>query len=80
MSAKIHTLKTESVYFESLVNGTKKFELRKNDRDYKVGDWLHLIEYRDGICTGRKFPCVQIRFILHGGVYGLERGYCIVCW
>lgn len=33
----IHELKIIPQYFEAVVKGIKTFELRKNDRDYKVG-------------------------------------------
>jgi hypothetical protein len=37
-----HRLKTLSPYFEALVDGSKPFEVRLNDRDYQVGDELLL--------------------------------------
>lgn len=44
MKAK-HELKIDQEYFEAVKDGRKKFEIRKNDRDYKVGDILVLLEY-----------------------------------
>lgn len=44
MKAK-HELKIYQEYFEAVKDGRKKFEIRKNDRDYKVGDILVLLEY-----------------------------------
>jgi len=35
-----HTLKISTEYAQSLFNKKKTFEIRKNDRDYKVGDYL----------------------------------------
>lgn len=32
-------------FFDALVDGLKNFEVRKNDRDYKVGDSLLIREY-----------------------------------
>lgn len=40
----IHQLKTESQFFEASADGKKNFEVRKNDRDFKVGDLLALNE------------------------------------
>jgi len=40
-----HDLKILPEYFEKVNNGSKLVELRYNDRDYQVGDQLHLQEY-----------------------------------
>lgn len=39
-----HELKTWPEFFEQTRNGRKKFELRRNDRAYQVGDQLLLKE------------------------------------
>jgi hypothetical protein len=41
----IHTLKTWTQSFEEIVSNNKRFEIRKNDRDFRVGDRLDLMEY-----------------------------------
>lgn len=41
----VHKLKLFPEYFDAVANGIKTFEIRKNDRDYKVGDTLHLYEF-----------------------------------
>ena len=40
-----HKLKTWPVFFWDVATGGKTFEIRKNDRDFKVGDQLILQEY-----------------------------------
>ncbi|EDW2791981.1 DUF3850 domain-containing protein [Salmonella enterica] len=40
-----HNLKIWPEHFKAVVYGLKRAELRKNDRDYKVGDWLELWEW-----------------------------------
>ena len=40
-----HEIKCFPKYFDALVDGLKNFEVRKNDRDYKVGDSLLSREY-----------------------------------
>ena len=40
-----HYLKCWPVYFGLVLSGAKQFELRKNDRNYQVGDVLILCEY-----------------------------------
>lgn len=49
----IHSLKIKSKYFEKVVLGEKNFEVRKNDRDFRVGDLLILNEYENEKYTGR---------------------------
>lgn len=39
---KIHELKLDIKYFDDVKNGNKNFEIRKNDRDYQIGDILEL--------------------------------------
>lgn len=40
-----HILKIHPEYFEAILNNKKTFEIRLNDRDFKVGDTLVLKEY-----------------------------------
>lgn len=40
-----HRLKTLPEYFQALLSGDKTFEVRRNDRNFKVGDRLQLQEY-----------------------------------
>lgn len=75
----IHELKLLKEYFEDVLLGLKTFELRKNDRNYKVGDILVLREY-DQIeedYTGRKVKRV-VTYILKGGNYGLDENFVII--
>ena len=39
---KVHELKIDPKYFDEIVDGIKTFEVRKNDRNFKVGDHLLL--------------------------------------
>ena len=41
----IHELKCWPVFFDDIAAGAKKFEIRKNDRDFRVGDKLILFKY-----------------------------------
>ncbi len=51
---KTHNLKTWPEYFEKVVDGSKTFEYRLNDREFETGDLLVLHEWsqQDGY-TGR---------------------------
>lgn len=79
MKEKVHELKILIPFFVAVQNGSKTFELRKNDRNYFVGDVLILKEYneRTGEFTGRIIP-KKVTYIFYGGEYGLEEGYCIL--
>lgn len=49
-----HCLKTEQPFFGAIREGLKTFEIRNNDRVFKVGDILCLEEYRDGEYSGSR--------------------------
>ena len=51
-----HKLKTINPYFTDVWRGFKKFEVRKNDRNFKEGDKVHLLEYEAEVnnYTGRE--------------------------
>lgn len=76
-----HDLKILPQYFEAVKTGEKKFELRKNDRDYKVGDEIHLEEWEPaGGYTGRDIV-KEITYVLKDCErFGLKDGYCIIGW
>lgn len=44
---KLHELKIKHEYLIEVATGKKTFELRKNDRDYKVGDLIRFIEVEE---------------------------------
>ncbi len=50
---RIHEIKCLPEYFEETVAGRKRFEIRKNDRGYKVGDLLAMNEHDGDKYTGR---------------------------
>lgn len=76
----IHELKILPEYFKPVCVGHKRFELRKDDRGYKVGDCLLLKEFERGTYTGRR-AFFQISYILRNcSQYGLADGYCILGW
>lgn len=49
---RAHTLKTDSEHFVLIASGVKRFELRRNDRDFRVGDMLVLAEWNGTELTG----------------------------
>lgn len=75
-----HELKIQPQYMEAVLTGRKTFELRKNDRDFQVGDTFILREWENGAYTGRHF-IQAISYVLKDcSEYGLDDRYCIFCW
>lgn len=69
MSRQHHNLKIDPEYYRAIEKDLKHFEVRKKDRDYHVGDILHLLEYAGEKYTGRE--------ILAGVTYILDNpDYC----
>ena len=73
---KQHELKIVASDYEDIVSGKKSFELRKNDRGYKQGDNLKMLEFKDGKHTGRTIDA-DIIYMLEDYT-GLTEGYCIL--
>ena len=74
----IHELKILPEYYDAVRFGDKRFEIRKNDRDYHTGDILRLKEWDGKQYTGEELDAV-VRYIYHGiDEYGLAEGYCVL--
>ena len=69
----VHELKILPHYFVEVKTNKKTFEVRKNDRNFQVGDELLLREY-----FGEKYGFSgeichrKIIYIFFGGQYGIE--------
>ena len=70
---KIHELKIHRGPFAAIVAGVKPWELRRNDRDFTVGDVLKLREWQPSRSpceparyTGRQILC-EIVWMMDGG-------------
>lgn len=82
-----HVLKIDPVPFQDMLTGKKLYELRKDDRNYQVGDVLHLRETRyPGVematgapleYTGRE-EWRLVAHILRGPLFGLQAGWAIL--
>jgi len=67
----LHALKTWTEFFDAVADGSKTFEIRKNDRGFQVGDTLILRDWdrNKGQYTGRKLK-VEVTYITDGGTLG----------
>jgi uncharacterized protein YqfB (UPF0267 family) len=72
-----HEIKCYPEYYQDLVSGIKTFEVRKNDRDYQVGDVLHIYEF-DGLGYTGNHRMFQVTYILTGGRFGIEPDYVVM--
>jgi hypothetical protein len=82
--ARTHLLKTWPSVFPDVASGVKTVEIRRNDRDFRAGDRISLLEYdpdartvladqteATGRYTGR--TCLrEITHVLPGGQFGLD--------
>lgn len=77
-AARVHELKTLSPFFQAVRDGDKTFEVRKNDRGFRVGDTLELHEWdeRNGY-TGRAVQR-RVTYVLPGDQFGIEAGYVVM--
>lgn len=74
----IHELKILPSYFEAVALREKTFEIRRNDRDYHVGDTLLLKEWENGDYTGREISR-YVNYIHYGdGSFGIPEGIVIM--
>jgi len=72
---QIHELKLIQPFFEDVFRNKKNFEVRKNDRNFQVGDRLKLIEFPS---ENPRYVLKDIEYILEGGQYGIEKDYVVL--
>lgn len=75
----IHTLKTWPKYLDLIGTGEKTFEVRRNDRNFQIGDILHLVEFEIGkhIESPRQI-IAKVSYIMPGGRFGLDKDFCVM--
>lgn len=74
-----HPLKTWPLFFEALLEGSKTFEVRRNDRGFEVGDNLRLLEWLPTTeeYTGRTLDR-EVTYILEGEAWGVAKGFVVM--
>ena len=82
-----HILKTDPCVFRAFETGIKRFEIRYDDRNFQIGDNLHLKETRysgEEMKEGNPLEYtgyedwMKVRYILRGPCYGLQAGWVIM--
>ena len=79
---KTHELKIWPKWFDAVKNGTKTFEIRRDDRGVEVGDQIIFEEFRPGVgeYTGRTTER-RVSYISRGDdaeAAGLKEGHCVI--
>lgn len=72
-----HQLKTWTPFFKRIMSDEKKFEIRKNDRDFQVGDLVSLNEWNPDTAYSGNQVDVKITYLITDTRFGLKRGYCV---
>lgn len=79
-----HTLKIWPDFFADVISGAKKYEIRKNDRGFKLGDELILQEWNPHTAKFSGRSCVvRVVHITYGsdlppGVIALGVALCVM--
>jgi hypothetical protein len=71
---KHHNLKIIPGFFMDIILNKKTFEIRKNDRDYKVGDTVSFHEFAKGALTGEDSKSYEITYICN---YMQKKGFIV---
>ena len=78
MSA-IHSLKTWPESFAAVQDGRKRYEIRRNDRAFAVGDVLVLREWEPSTERyTREMVSVRVTYLTPGGTFGLPTDLCVM--
>lgn len=72
-----HELKIYPTYFEDVISGKKKFEIRKNDRKFRVGDILILKEWDNIKYSGREARA-EVIYLIDDKFVGIQPGYVVM--
>lgn len=76
---KTHLLKVREPFWSALRDGTKTFEVRKNDRDFRAGDELVLARYPRS-SSDTVVMLMRVTYVLTHECFqaGIMPGYCVL--
>lgn len=72
---RIHDLKLDIEFCDAVLNGSKSFEIRINDRGFQKGDQIKFIPVRGSLPIIHEIAkaIFEITYVLNG--YGLKENY-----
>ena len=74
-----HCVKCKSHFYDAIKDGSKTFEVRRNDRCYQKGDFIELSRtVVTGFIENDEKLTRQITYVLPGGDYGIDPGYVVL--
>lgn len=76
-----HELKVLKPYYSRLVEGSKTCEVRRDDRDFQIGDTLKLRCYsKESLCFIEPYEPLYflITHILKGEQFGIKDGFAVL--
>lgn len=73
----IHELKINPEYFKSVISGAKPFEIRRNDRNFKVGDFVALNEFDDKSGYTGESALYEITYVMTSTEY-VKEGFAVL--
>jgi ribosomal protein S17 len=76
--AKVHELKIWPEYFDPLYLRRKKFDVRKNDRGFKVGDVVVFKEWDPATKEYTTRESHRIIQFIEQGIFGLPEDVCVL--
>lgn len=76
-TVSLKSLKTWPQYFKLVQQGIKTFEIRKNDRDFQVGDFLLLEEFDPVSGYTGESVLVRVLYLIQGE-RGLPTDTCVM--
>ena len=78
----VHDLKIWPLQLDAVVGGSKRYEWRRNDRNFEIGDVLRLREWNPtpagGFYTDRAPVLAEITYITRGPDFGVPEGFAIL--
>lgn len=72
----LYRYKVASSAFVEIQNGSRSFDVRKKTRDYRAGERMEMLEFKDGRHTGNIIKA-EITLVLDECA-GIEDGYCVI--